>query len=48
MLTRLPLPLDLNSFEVGDISHFVSYKIIIFFLPFFSFPTLVNFSMYYM
>ena len=48
MLTRLPLPLDLNSFEVCDISYFVSYKIVIFFLPFFSFPTLVNFSMYYM
>ena len=46
MLTRLPLPLDLNSFEVCDISYFVSYKIVIFFLPFFSFPTLVNFSMY--
>ena len=36
MLTRLPLPLDLNSFEVCDISYFVSYKIVIFFLPFFS------------
>ena len=24
MLTRLPLPLDLNSFEVCDISHFVN------------------------
>ena len=48
MLIRLPLPLDLNSFEVCDISYFVSYKIVIFFLPFFSFPTLFNFSMYYM
>ena len=37
MLTRLPLPLDLNSFEVCDISYFVSYKIIFFFLPFFLF-----------
>ena len=35
MLTRLPLPLDLNSFEVCDISHFVSYKIIIFSYLFF-------------
>jgi len=40
MLTRLLLPLDLNSFEVCDISHFVNIKLFFLTLFIFSKPLL--------